>query len=141
MKEGFGTMRLVIDCGAEAWKEPRLCSCGRRPPSSCRPRFPSQGRTTDQALMPLETRRSSPRRASSSLSPSLTAATRPRASTSERTSPCARGLSRELPLAAVTITPARMLGIDGGRIRGGRPDADLVLWNGEPFEVTSKPVA
>ncbi|MCH2107438.1 MAG: hypothetical protein MK291_12440, partial [Planctomycetes bacterium] len=24
MKEGFGTMRLVIDCGAEAWKEPDM---------------------------------------------------------------------------------------------------------------------
>ena len=51
------------------------------------------------------------------------------------------GLSREAALAAVTITPARMLGIDErvGSVEVGK-DADLVLWNGEPFEVTSKPV-
>ena len=40
----------------------------------------------------------------------------------------------------MTITPARMLGIDErvGSVEVGK-DADLVLWNEEP-EVTSKPV-
>ena len=53
MKEGFGTMRLVIDCGAEAWKEPDMLV--RTETAVVLPPFPSQGRTTDQALMPLET--------------------------------------------------------------------------------------
>ena len=48
------------------------------------------------------------------------------------------GLPFEDALAAVTITPARMLGIDGrvGSIEVGK-DADLVLWSGKPFEASS----
>ena len=42
MKEGFGTMRLVIDCGAEAWKEPDMLV--RTETSVVLPPFPAQGR-------------------------------------------------------------------------------------------------
>ena len=48
------------------------------------------------------------------------------------------GLPFDAALAAVTINPARMMGVDDrvGSIEVGK-DADLVLWNGTPFEPTS----
>jgi imidazolonepropionase-like amidohydrolase len=48
------------------------------------------------------------------------------------------GLPFDAALAAVTINPARMMGVDDrvGSIEVGK-DADLVLWNGKPFEPTS----
>ncbi|MBX3395464.1 MAG: amidohydrolase family protein [Phycisphaerae bacterium] len=51
------------------------------------------------------------------------------------------GLTREQALAAVTTTPAKLLGIEdvAGEIGRNRP-ADLVVWSGEPFELTSRPV-
>lgn len=139
MKEGFGTMRLVIDCGAEAWKEPDMLV--RTETSVVLPPFPAQGRTSDQALMPLETPK---KLAEAGIVFALSA--------HDGSDAAARldvqaglamrgGLSREAALAAVTITPAQMLGIDErvGSVEVGK-DADLVLWNGEPFEITSKPV-
>ena len=49
------------------------------------------------------------------------------------------GLPFEAALEAVTINPARMIGIDDrvGSIEVGK-DADLLLWNGKPFEATSR---
>lgn len=51
------------------------------------------------------------------------------------------GLSREEALAAVTTTPAKLMGIDkeAGTI-GVNRRADLVVWSGEPFEALSKPL-
>ncbi|MEZ6197371.1 MAG: amidohydrolase family protein [Planctomycetota bacterium] len=50
------------------------------------------------------------------------------------------GLTREEAVAAVTATPARLMGVAErvGTIAAGK-DADLVLWTGEPFEATSRP--
>ena len=50
----------------------------------------------------------------------------------------ANGLGRELALEAVTLGAARILGIDGrvGSIEVGK-DADLALFNGDPFEYTT----
>lgn len=49
------------------------------------------------------------------------------------------GLTREEALTAVTLTPARMLGLDAelGSIEAGK-QADLVVWSGPPFDATSK---
>ena len=49
------------------------------------------------------------------------------------------GLSFEDALAAVTIAPARMLGVDDrvGTLEVGK-DADLLLWNGPPLEPSSR---
>jgi len=49
------------------------------------------------------------------------------------------GLDFDQALAAVTINPARMLGAEEriGSLEVGK-DADLVLWNGEPFQATSR---
>ncbi|MCU0256344.1 MAG: amidohydrolase family protein [Vicinamibacterales bacterium] len=50
----------------------------------------------------------------------------------------ARGLGFDAALAAITIDAARLLGIDGrvGSIAAGK-DADLVLFDGDPFEYTT----
>lgn len=50
----------------------------------------------------------------------------------------ANGLSREAALEALTIDPARILGIDGrvGSLAAGK-DADVVLYDGDPFEYTT----
>jgi len=49
------------------------------------------------------------------------------------------GLSMTETLSAITINPARILGVDQqvGSIKRGK-DADLVLHNGNPFEYTSQ---
>lgn len=52
------------------------------------------------------------------------------------------GLSFDEALKAVTIVPAKLAGVDKrtGTIEEGK-DADLALWNGEPFEPSSRVVA
>jgi hypothetical protein len=47
----------------------------------------------------------------------------------------ANGLDYSAALAALTINPARIFGLPGGRIEVGAP-ADLVLWSGDPLEVS-----
>ena len=49
------------------------------------------------------------------------------------------GLDRDVALAALTINPARIVGIDDrvGSIEPGK-DADLVIWSGDPLEVASR---
>ncbi|MGF1454091.1 MAG: amidohydrolase family protein [Alphaproteobacteria bacterium] len=53
----------------------------------------------------------------------------------------ANGLPHDAALAAVTINPARIFGIADtyGSLEPGK-DADLVIWDGDPLEVTSAPV-
>jgi imidazolonepropionase-like amidohydrolase len=50
----------------------------------------------------------------------------------------AHGLGRDRALRAVTLDAARILGLDGrlGSLTPGK-DADLVLFDGDPFEYTS----
>lgn len=50
------------------------------------------------------------------------------------------GLTRAEALAAVTMTPARMLGIEGevGSLEAGKR-GDVVVWSGEPFDALSEP--
>lgn len=138
-REGFGTMRLVIDCAAEAWREPGMLT--RTKTAVVLPPFPSQGRTRDRALMPLDT----PKKMLESGIPMALSAHGsgdPASSLYAQAAMAMRGgLSRAQALRAVTITPAEILGIQDrvGTVEVGK-DADLVLWNGEPFEITSKPV-
>ncbi|MGI9093904.1 MAG: amidohydrolase [Mycobacteriales bacterium] len=51
------------------------------------------------------------------------------------------GLDPRVALAAVTINPARIVGIDDrvGSLRAGK-DADIVLWSGDPLDVGSRVV-
>jgi imidazolonepropionase-like amidohydrolase len=50
------------------------------------------------------------------------------------------GLDRDTALAAVTINPARILGVADriGSLAPGK-DADLVIWSGDPFDLMSRP--
>lgn len=50
------------------------------------------------------------------------------------------GLSRQAAFQAITGTPARWFGIDLGDMSVGSP-ASLVVWDGDPLEATSAPVA
>jgi len=52
----------------------------------------------------------------------------------------ANGLSWDQALAAISLTPARLYGVDdrSGSIERGK-DADLVLWDADPLELTSYP--
>lgn len=50
------------------------------------------------------------------------------------------GLSREAAFQAITGTPARWFGFDLGTMDVGSP-ASLVVWDGDPLEATSAPVA
>lgn len=50
------------------------------------------------------------------------------------------GLSREAAFQAITGTPARWFGIDLGTMDVGSP-ASLVVWDGDPLEATSAPLA
>jgi imidazolonepropionase-like amidohydrolase len=49
------------------------------------------------------------------------------------------GLDRGTALRSITVNPARMLGLDErvGTLAVGR-DADVVLWSGDPLDVTSR---
>lgn len=138
-REGFGQMRIVIDAGAEAWREPDMLV--RTDTAVILPPLPSQGRTTDQALMPLDCAK---KLVDAGITVALSA--HPGSSASPRLDVQAGyamrgGLTREQALLAVTFTPAQILGIDErvGSVEVGK-DADLVLWNGEPFEATTRPI-
>jgi len=53
----------------------------------------------------------------------------------------AYGLPREAALAAITSAPAKVWGLTGtGSLEVGK-EADVVLWNGDPLETTSWPLA
>lgn len=135
-REGFGQIQLVIDAAAEAWKEPKLLQ--RSGAAVILPPFPNQGRTNDQSFMPLDTAK---QLADLGVPFALSAhdARDPGARLAAQAGFAMRGgLTREQALQAVTITPARILGVDArvGTVEVGK-DADLVLWNGAPFEATS----
>ncbi|MBV9992962.1 MAG: amidohydrolase family protein [Alphaproteobacteria bacterium] len=53
----------------------------------------------------------------------------------------ANGMNWEHALAAITKNPAQALGIDGyGTLEPGK-DGDVVIWDGDPLDVTSAPTA
>jgi len=53
----------------------------------------------------------------------------------------AHGLAWEQALEAVTLNPARIFGVEGelGSLEPGKR-ADLVIWDGDPFELSTRPV-
>jgi imidazolonepropionase-like amidohydrolase len=52
----------------------------------------------------------------------------------------AYGMGREAALEAVTLTPAKLWGVSDrvGSLEAGK-DADVVVWSGDPFELTTGP--
>ncbi|MFT5058764.1 MAG: imidazolonepropionase-like amidohydrolase [Planctomycetota bacterium] len=138
-REGKPNMRLIIDAGAEAWRE--LDFLTRTKTSVVLPPYAAEGRTRANAFYP------------SNCAAQLHEAGVPIALSSHNAFYAGKslgdqaafarrgGLPFDAALAAVTISPARMIGIDGsvGSIEVGK-DGDLALWNGTPFELTSSVV-
>jgi imidazolonepropionase-like amidohydrolase len=135
-REGLGSPKLILDAAAEAWREPEMLV--RSGASVVLPPHALNGRTTDGAFMTLEL-------AATLEELGVTFALSAHGSGDDATNlgrqagfAMRGGLSFESALAAVTSTPAKMLGIDDrvGTLEAGK-DADLVLWSGKPFEATS----
>ncbi|MDP6538734.1 MAG: amidohydrolase family protein [Planctomycetota bacterium] len=134
-----GGVRLVIDAGAEAWKEPALLV--RTKAAVILPPFDHDGRTSDGAFMAwnvaaLLAEKGVPIALSSHNAGAAADRLAVQGAWARR-----GGLSFEDTLAAVTIAPARMVGVDErvGSIEVGK-DGDLALWNGTPFEAGSRVV-
>jgi len=137
--EGMGTMRLVIDAGAEAWREPNLLV--RSNAAVCLPPLPAEGRTTENAFMSLDTA-AKLHEAGIPVALSAHAGSGSGNTLAEQAIYARRGgLPFDAALAAVTTVPATLLGVSDrvGTIAAGQ-DGDLVLWNGDPFEFTTRPV-
>jgi imidazolonepropionase-like amidohydrolase len=140
LKEEFGIPRLCVDSAAEVWKEPELVR--RSGVSVILPPLVFEGRVgpdggfhawdsaaeLDQAgvLFALSGYGARDIESRLALQPGLA---------------MRGGLSFEAALAAVTINPARIAGVEDrlGSLQEGK-DADLVLWNGPPFQPTSRVV-
>lgn len=135
LKEEFGIPRMILDGAAEAWREPELLK--RTGAAVILPPYVA-GRTTENAFYALETAK---------LLEEL--GIEFALSGNGNSSPLDRlmhqpgwamrgGCSFDAALEAVTITPAKMVGVADrvGSIEVGK-DADLVLWSGVPFEATS----
>ncbi len=138
-REGLGELELIVDAAAEAWREPDLLV--RVGAAVVLPPFTASGRTTEGALLPLECPKEL-----HDLGIPIALSAHGDSSTSGNLARQAGlamrgGLSFDAALEAVTIAPARMYGVDDrlGSIEVGK-DADLVLWNGPPFESTSRVV-
>jgi imidazolonepropionase-like amidohydrolase len=138
--QGLDKPRVVIDAAAEAWKEPQLLARNGIP--VVLPPFTATGRTREGALMPRnaaeELRKAGvvfalSAHGSGSYDSNLAV---------QAGAAMSGGLSFDEALKAVTSTPARLVGADErvGALEEGK-DADLALWNGEPFEPTSRVVA
>lgn len=137
---GMNTPRFVIDAAAEAWKEPQLLARSQTP--VILPPFPAGGRTRDNALMAWNVAKilkdsGVPFALSSHGSSDVADRLAMQAGYA-----MAGGITFEDALAAVTSTPAKLLGVDSrvGSLEVGK-DADLVLWSGEPFQPGTRVVA
>lgn len=138
-REDLGRPRMFIDAGAEAWKEPQLLVRSKTP--VVLPPFPSSGRTDENAFMAWNVAQLLNEQGvmialSSHGGEGLEDRLAMQAGYAMR-----GGLPFEAALNAVTINPARLLGVEKrvGTLEVGK-DADIVLWNGEPFEPTSRPI-
>lgn len=137
---GMNTPRFVIDAAAEAWKEPQLLARSKTP--VVLPPFPAGGRTRENALMAWNVAKilrdnGIPFALSSHGSGDVEQRLAVQAGYA-----MSGGLTFEEALAAVTTTPAKLLGVEArvGSLEVGK-DADLVLWSGEPFQPGARVVA
>lgn len=137
LKEEFDLPRMFVDAAAEAWREPDLLV--RSGMSVVLPPYEFQGRTNDEAFYALDTAAKLHElgvevalSGHGSRDPQFRLARQPGFA-------MRGGLPFDAALAAVTIVPARLAGVDDrvGSIEVGK-DADLVLWSGTPFEPTSE---
>jgi imidazolonepropionase-like amidohydrolase len=139
-REGFGKPRLFLDAAAEAWKEPQLLVRSHTP--VVLPPFPTAGRTGEGSFMAWDVAKVLQDQGvlialSSHGAPGIEGRLGMQAGYAMQ-----GGLPFDAALAAVTINPARILGVEKrvGSLEVGK-DADLVLWSGPPFEPSSRVIA
>lgn len=136
-REGYPKLRLIIDAGAEAWREPQLLVRTKTP--VVLPPYPLNGRTGDGAFFAMNAAKllheaGVPIAFSAHGSRDFTESLAMQAGYAMR-----GGLDFQTALRGVTLVPAQLAGVDGrvGSIEPGK-DADLVLWSGTPFEPSSR---
>jgi imidazolonepropionase-like amidohydrolase len=137
LKEEFGIGQLVLDGAAEAWKEPEMLV--RSGASVVLPPFSWDGRSdTDGGFMAWNNAAML-----EELGVPFALSGRGSLDHDERlyVQPAYAvrgGASRAAALAAVTLTPAKILGLEDrvGSLEVGK-DADLCLWSGQPGEFTA----
>jgi imidazolonepropionase-like amidohydrolase len=137
LKEEFGIPRMVLDAAADAWKEPALLV--RSGVDVVLPPFAPQGNSGDGSFFAYDTAKVL---FDNGVRFALSGHGAAQPENRLRLQPgyaMSGGLSFDAALAAVTINPARMIGVDDrvGSIEVGK-DADLVLWSGQPFQPTSR---
>ena len=142
LKEEFEIPRVILDQAVEAWREPELLV--RSKVAVVLPPFSPDGRTqdgyvNDSYFMPLDAAKrlhdlGVPFALSAHDERDVGARLADQVGLAQR-----GGLPFDAALAAVTIQPARLVGVEArvGSIEAGK-DADLVLWSGKPFEPTSR---
>ena len=137
IKEEFGIPRMIIDAAAEAWREPQLLA--RSGAEVVLPPYSVQGRADDGAFYANDTAKVLHEHGVR-FALSGHGSADPFSRLNKQPGYAMRGgLPFDAALAAVTLHPAQMLGVDDrvGSIEVGK-DADLVLWSGTPFEPTSR---
>jgi len=137
LKEEFGIPSMFVDAAAEAWREPELLV--RSGLGVVLPPWTFDGRVGDNAFYALETA-AKLQALGVQVALSGHGHSDPQFRLARQPGYAMRGgMTFDDALAAATIVPARMAGVDDrvGSIEVGK-DADLVLWNGKPFEPTSK---
>jgi imidazolonepropionase-like amidohydrolase len=137
LKQEFSIPSLILDAAAEAWKEPELLQ--RSGAAVILPPFTFNGRSeVDGGVLAWNTA-AQLRDLGIPFALSGRGSNDPDARLSMQPTYALRGgLDFDTALASVTSTPARLLGLEEriGTIAVGK-DADLVLWSGTPFELTS----
>ncbi|MFT4648241.1 MAG: imidazolonepropionase-like amidohydrolase [Glaciecola sp.] len=138
--QGFGEINMWVDGGSEAWKDSQLLK--RSGSGVVLAPFPANGRSSERSFMAWRVARDL---AESGIPFTLSAHgnTTPGSTLGDQAGRAMHGgLDFQRALNAVTIEPARALGMEDriGTIAVGKA-ADLVLWSGPPFELTSRILA
>jgi imidazolonepropionase-like amidohydrolase len=137
-REGFGDLDLVIDAGAEAWKEPAILV--RNSTIVVLPPHTAGGRIgSDRAFFAWNTANLLVEQGLTVCLSAHGAGPGPATLGHQAGFAMRGGLSFDRALAAVTSAPAAVLGLSDrlGTVAEGM-DADLALWNGNPFASTSR---
>jgi imidazolonepropionase-like amidohydrolase len=138
--QGFGEFNMWIDGGSESWKDSQFLK--RSGTGVVLAPFPAQGRSSESSFMAWRVARDL---AEAGIPFTLSAhgGTQPGSTLGDQAGRAMHGgLDFQRALNAVTIEPARALGMEDriGTIAVGKA-ADLVLWSGPPFELTSRILA
>lgn len=140
LKRQYPSLRLVVVGGAEGWRVARELAAANIPVildalANLPGQFERLGATLENAA-----RLNSAGVAIAFYNPP-SGAHNLRALTQLAGNAVANGLPYDAAIAALTVNPARMLGIDEryGSLEVGK-GADLVIWDGDPLDVTAAPV-